>query len=367
MTDVDHNELFSARYSEARNRFLAAARSANAHLDAFENPIRGAGGENLFTDVALLGPDAAPSVLVLVSGTHGVEGFCGSGIQTGLLREGITEQLPPEVAVVMVHALNPYGFSHLRRVNEDNIDLNRNFVDHNQTHPENTAYDALYDAINPRADSRLRIDTASLRILLGRAFKGKKTLKAAITEGQYTHPTGLFYGGTCEAWSHLTLRSICQRYLSNAQRIAFVDIHTGLGPFGYGELICRFPLGSTTFNRMAVWWGKRVKPAEISEAASPRLSGTTTYAISEIHPGTEVSPVTLEFGTYGVMTVLRKLQIENWYHHNREPICPQFQASKEALKQIFYPPSPKWRTMVWKQGLSVVIEAMKGLERGKEE
>ena len=41
----------------------------------------------------------------------------------------------------MIHALNPFGFAHLRRANEDNVDLNRNFVDHEGgNYPENDLF-----------------------------------------------------------------------------------------------------------------------------------------------------------------------------------------------------------------------------------
>ena len=123
-------KLFSSDYSEARVKFLAACDAASVPVEHFRNPETGPNGEPLYTDVAVLGPNDAERVLLLCSGTHGVEGFAGSAIQTGLLSEEITARLPDGVRLVMIHALNPFGFAHLRRVNEDNVDLNRNFVDH---------------------------------------------------------------------------------------------------------------------------------------------------------------------------------------------------------------------------------------------
>ncbi len=88
-------------------------------------------------------------MLFLASGTHGVEGLCGSGIQHFLLRDGVAARVPDDVALVLLHAVNPFGFAWLRRVNEDNVDLNRNFLDHAAPHPENADYDGLADAVNP--------------------------------------------------------------------------------------------------------------------------------------------------------------------------------------------------------------------------
>ncbi len=355
---------FSSTYARAREKFVAAVIAAGAEHVAFRNPVQGAAGEELCTDVALLGPDSARTVLAICSGTHGVEGFCGSAIQTGLLLDGIADRLPAGVRVVMIHGLNPYGFSHLRRFNEDNVDLNRNFFDHRQPHPANTAYDALHGAINPRADARLQRDLALLRLLLQRALKGKRALKVAITQGQHSHPTGLFFGGTCETWSNQTLRTIVGRFLKGAERVAFIDIHSGLGPFGNGELICRFPPNSPTYRRMAAWWGDRVVPAEVSTVATARLTGTVSLGVSRMLAGAEVTPVALEFGTVGPIKVLRALQAENWLHHKGGPNHPDAQGIKTDLLRAFYPDSDAWRAAVWRQGKGVIDAALRGLSEG---
>ena len=53
----------------------------------------------------------------------------------------------------MVHAINPHGFAWSRRVTEDNVDLNRNFVDHAQPYPSNPGYEELRAAICPATRS----------------------------------------------------------------------------------------------------------------------------------------------------------------------------------------------------------------------
>lgn len=356
-------DYFSADYGEARAKFLDACGAAGARVESFENPNAGPDGAQLYTDVAELGPRDAEAVLALGSGTHGVEGFCGSGIQTGLLRDGLASQLKPGQSVVMIHAINPFGFAHLRRFNEDNIDPNRNFIDHTAPHPPSPAYDALYDAINPQVGSRWKREASFLRLLMERAIKGTRTLKVAITEGQYMHPTGLFFGGTFETWSNQTLRSISDRYFSGANRVAFVDIHTGLGPFGQGELFCRFPVESAAFKRMTSWWGDRVTPAMNSNAAADSLTGTTVVAVSDMLPEAEVSSVTLEFGTFGPIAVLRALQAENWLHHHGGVDNPRAQAIKAEIRRVFYPDTDDWKTRVWNQGREIVDQALAGLRQ----
>ena len=361
MGDPSSTDHFSPSYAVARAKFLGAARAAEGELIHLENASKGADGECLFTDIALLGPRSANSVLVVCSGTHGVEGFCGSGIQTGLLREGVAQRLPPDVRLVLVHALNPYGFSHIRRVNEDNVDLNRNFVSHDTGYPENPAYDALYDAINPQAGSGLARVAALARLLTLSMIKGRRTLKSAIAGGQYTHPSGLFYGGSCETWSNKALQEIVARCLSSSKRVAFVDIHTGLGPYGECTLISRFPGDSPVFERISTWWGSRATPAVTSKVAAANLTGSITMAFSAMLPTAETTPVTVEFGTVGQLKLLRAMQAENWQHHNGTPHHPTFRRAKVEMKRAYYPETTDWMQRVWEQGKEIIDRALKGL------
>ena len=152
---MSESEYFSSSYQAARRKFLGAAHGAAAGIESIPHPHVGPDGEPLFVDVGFIGSREAARILVVISGTHGVEGFAGSGIQTGLLLEGIASRLPPGVSLLMLHSLNPFGMSHLRRVTEDNIDLNRNFRNHAAPYPRNLAYERLADVIAPQSLSAL--------------------------------------------------------------------------------------------------------------------------------------------------------------------------------------------------------------------
>ena len=150
MTNVA--DAFARTYAEAREKFLGAAKARGLELETHVLTGRdGAEGETLASDVARLGPRGAERVVIVTSGTHGVEGFCGSGCQVHLLRDDLTIATAEKsgVAVLFYHAVNPYGFSHVRRVNEDNVDLNRNCIDFSASLPENLGYDALAAALVP--------------------------------------------------------------------------------------------------------------------------------------------------------------------------------------------------------------------------
>src|SRR3954462_8585860 len=148
---VSISSCFSESYAEERAKFCRAAAEAGGAIRSWLNPnARGPGGERLYLDTARFGPADAPNMLVLISSTHGVEGHCGSGAQIAWLATGGPAKLPKDTGALLVHAINPYGFAWTRRVNEDNVDLNRNFVDHDKGYPKNDGYLALADAILPQ-------------------------------------------------------------------------------------------------------------------------------------------------------------------------------------------------------------------------
>jgi hypothetical protein len=144
---------FSRDWAEARAKFVDAARRAGAAHRAWPHPLKGPGGEALCTDTAWLGPRDASRVLVVIAGTHGVEGFCGSGPMIGLLRGDAALGLPPDTGVLLIHGINPHGWAWLRRVTEENVDLNRNWVDFDAPRPANPGYAALHAHLVPASRS----------------------------------------------------------------------------------------------------------------------------------------------------------------------------------------------------------------------
>ncbi|MGZ5999425.1 MAG: DUF2817 domain-containing protein, partial [Rhizomicrobium sp.] len=160
----DPAEHFPADYRSGRHDFIASCEQAGVDVVARVHPnAKGRDGKPLFLDTAIIGPRDARKALLLISATHGVEGYFGSGVQTGLMREGLAKRAPKDSKIVLLHALNPYGFSWDRRVNEDNADINRNFVDHTQP-PGNAAYDLLADDIAPKDISHEAMNAANARL-----------------------------------------------------------------------------------------------------------------------------------------------------------------------------------------------------------
>jgi hypothetical protein len=355
---------FSADYTTARARFRAAAERAGGVLRAYDNPHRGPGGEALVTDCAWFGPKDAGKVLVILSGTHGVEGFCGSGLQLDWLEEGNAAALPAGHAALLVHAVNPHGFAWIRRVTEENVDLNRNFIDFSQKLPENPDYDALADALVPPALSGPGWDKAEAKIAAFRAARGDAAFHAARSAGQYKFADGLFFGGTGPTWARRTEEAIIADYdLAKRRHVAAIDLHTGLGPFGYGELIVMQPLDSAAGKRFIGWYDC------VSPMGDPNSPATTRAGVCppywEERLGDRVTFVTLEFGTRPRWTVFGALRADHWLHAhtNVDWSDAETQRIKADLKDAFFPDSAAWREMVLFRGRQVLRQARDGLRR----
>jgi Protein of unknown function (DUF2817) len=355
------SEYFSSDYAAARERFRARARAAGASLDSHELPDhRGAQSESLSIDVARVGAADATSALVVISGTHGVEGFCGSGCQVGFFADRLHEALPPTACALLVHALNPFGFSWQRRVNEDGVDLNRNFVDFSRALPSSDAYAPLHDWLVPRdwqGEARQQADLALQGFVQQR---GLRAFQTALTSGQYTHPTGLFYGGTQPTWSARTLGKILEP-LRGVRRAAVLDLHTGLGPTGYGEPIL-VPRSSADVERARKWYGADVRDLSADESVSAQLVGTVADGVFAALGDAEVTYVGLEFGTRPMLEVLTALRADHWmYASGSAEQTPLRDSIRQHMRTAFYTESPSWQAAVYGRTADFVFRACRAL------
>jgi hypothetical protein len=180
-----------------------------------------------------------------------------------------------------------------------------------------------------------------------------------VSKGQYSHPTGLFYGGTFDTWSNKSVRSIVRRYLSNTNRIVVVDVHTGLGEYGNAEVILNVPEDSAEYRRaVAIWGVALVKTTVTGESVSPQLDASLKLAIPKMLPNAEVTPVSLEFGTVPPMEVFKALRAENWLHHHGGPEHAKAREIKMCLLRAFYPGTKDWEAAIWKKGTDIVERAV---------
>jgi hypothetical protein len=352
--------LFSGTFAEGRQRFREAASAAGAILGSHANPAKGPDGGDLSTETAWLGPKDASRLLLAQAGTHGAEGFCGSAIQTGWLQSGIFKQLPADTAVLMIHAINPHGFAWVRRVNEDNIDLNRNFVDHAKPAPDNPGYRELRDAICP-AEWSAETESRNRTRMLGYADQhGFMALQAAITQGQYFDDEGVFYGGSAASWSNRTMRAILKPHSGHVRKAAFVDLHTGLGPYGYGEIINNHLGGDPGAARVKDWFSDATSTDE-GTSTSAVVIGDTQFGLTESIPQAEVTGITLEYGTIPLEEMLTAVRADNWVHIHGDLDNKQGKDIKAQIRAAFYQEKDDWKSMVIERSVDVAERTMKGL------
>ncbi|MEO7334988.1 MAG: M14 family metallopeptidase [Caldimonas sp.] len=351
---------FAQSYAEARAKFLEAAEAAALDVESHVHPMLGRDGERLAMDVVRDGPKDAPSVLVVSSACHGVEGFCGSGVQHALLEDtGWRDAARAAgVAVLYVHALNPYGFSWWRRTTHENVDLNRNFRDFHAEAPRNVDYDELAGALVPAAWP----PNEAARDQLDRfvAARGARALQQASSGGQYHHPQGIFYGGTSATWSHVTIRRVLQEHGSRCTKLAWIDLHTGLGPSGHGEQIYAGRDDAATVARARAWWGD-VTSIYDGSSTSAVLTGMMFQAAYEECPQAEYTGIAMEYGTLPHVEVMLALRADQWLENHPEASDATRRGIKRQMRDAFYTDTDEWKTRIVEQGVGAAIAAVRGL------
>ena len=358
---LDLERYFSSSYAQARERFRALAEQAGASMASFEHPRRGREGEVLATDVARLGPANAKRALVVTSATHGVEGLCGSGIQCSLLASDFASELPPGVALVLVHALNPFGFSWLRRTNEDNVDLNRNGRDFGQALEPNPVYEEVHDLLVPTDWNGPHHAAHEAKIEAYKRERGERAWQAAVTGGQHTHPDGLFYGGREATWSNRTIRALCRDHLAEFEQVGVLDLHTGLGPRGHGELIYARQPGDAEHGRLVAWLGDDVTSvADGSSASAPVIGTIDALFRAELGDG-RVTFAVIEYGTLPIDDVLDALRIDNWVHLHDVVDTELGREAKRRIVAAFVGEEDEWRRSVYDRGRSLAGRMAAGL------
>jgi hypothetical protein len=354
-------QAFSQSYAQARVKFLEAAATASLSMETFNHPMPGRDGEALAMDVALDGSRDARHLLIVSSACHGVEGYCGSGVQVFALHDGEWREKARAagVAVLYIHALNPFGFSHTRRVTHEGVDINRNFQDFSKPLPVNAEYAQVHDWLVPEQWPPSSSNEAAMNAWA--AQHGERALQTAITGGQYQFANGLFYGGNAPTWSNTTLRHVLQRYGTQAQHLAWIDLHTGLGPRGVGERIFACKDEAAALQRARAWWGNEVTSIYDGSSASANLSGLMWLAAYQECSQAQYTGIALEYGTLPLPDMLSALRAEQWLHNNPQAPMEQALAIKQQLRDAFYVDADDWKGQVISQARQAMFQAVDGL------
>ncbi|OUM02073.1 M14 family metallopeptidase [Variovorax sp. JS1663] len=357
-------EAFAPRYAQARRRFLEACAAAGLAVQSHVHPLRGRDGEELALDVALDGAADADSLLIVSSGCHGVEGHCGSGVQVFALHDAEWREKArgQGVAVLYLHALNPHGFSHGRRVTQENVDLNRNFLDFSKPLPVNEAYASLHALLLPETWPPTAANQAEIDALIAR--EGLDFYQAAVSRGQYQFADGLFYGGAAPTWSNRTVREVLRTHAGRARRVGWIDVHTGLGPNGIGERIFACRDDAAAYARANAWWGTPAAPVTSmydGSSTSAFLTGLMAFALEEECPQAEFTAIALEYGTEPMLEVMAALRGDHWLHRHPGAPAELAEAIQARMMTAFYSDTDAWRGQVISQARQAMFQAVDGL------
>lgn len=339
--------VFSQRYAGARDKFVSSVETSSI-VERFNNiahPLKGPKNEKLFCDIVWAGNPKAKKILVLVSGLHGVEGGVGSAIQSDFVSRH--RRLPPDVCVVMVHALNPWGFAWASRNDNDGIDINRNFVDFDGKLPDSSAALKIWQTLNKN-------NTDSIG--------NHRELFDTLSQGQYQQRDILYYGGNKVSWSREVIEQLAgQIKPEKCDQIVVIDIHSGLGPYGYGELICDHPPKSNATKIARSLFGATVTEPALGTSSSGVKHGLHDYFWHA--QGDHVCFLTLEFGSFGNSEMLRVLHADHQLQQSGKVDWSDQTTLdiKHAVQDFFCPDQTQWQELVLFRGRQVIEMALEGL------
>jgi predicted deacylase len=346
-------------YGECRARFARAAAEAGVEVTSHPIAARGPSEQVLAIDMVRLGPRAARSCLVVLSGVHGVEGFAPSTLQAELLERWST--LPPDVGVVVVHAVNPWGMAWWRRQNESNVDLNRNWRRDHGVPFENDAYDELHPIACPDSDDLPAVDSMLVAAQGLVAERGLVWVRDGITVGQYRHPDGLHFGGERTEESNRILEAAIPELVGGAERVLTVDLHTGHGPPGTLSALSDQPPGSRQDELLRSWCDRVEATTGNPDATTGTKAGQIANGFRDLLSGAECFATSLELGTVDDLSQLAATYQEQWVHRRGDRNDPRHAAAVWAYRCCFTPDDPDWEAAVLPAGRAHLDRALDAL------
>jgi hypothetical protein len=352
--------LLPLTYDESRARFRRAATVVGAEVRAHPIPARGPFGQELTVDVVHLGAAKPRRALTVLSGVHGVEGFVCSAVQTALLGRLRPEDLPDDVAVVLVHAVNPWGMAWGRRQNEANVDLNRNWRRSEVEPVHNDPYDEVHALACPDGPELPSIDALLIDALALVEQHGLDWVRDAITVGQYRHPDGLHYGGHETEASNRILERVVAEHLVGVERSFALDLHTGHGPRAAVTLLSDEAPGSPQDAFLRRAFGDEVVMATVGndEATTGTKSGQIGSGMGDLLDGAVHHATSAEFGTTSDEEQIAATYQESWVHRHGDLAVPAHAAAAWAYRCCFTPEDPAWEQACLAAGAHLVDDAV---------
>ena len=339
-------------YDECRARFRRAATEAGVVVEPHPIAARGPDGQELTIDVAAVGAERPRRALLVLSGVHGVEGFAPSALQVDLLGRLDRAALPADVAVVLVHAVNPWGMAWWRRQNESNVDLNRNWGRSDGAPVHNDAYDEVHPLACPDTPTLPSLDVLFTQAAELVAQRGVEWVRDAITAGQYRHPDGLHFGGHETEESCRRLEQIAVARLRGVERLLVLDLHTGHGPWAETTALSDHTRGSVQDQLLRSLFDRVETSTGDPEDTIGAKSGKIGSGLRDLFPDATCCSTSLELGTASDEEQLAATYQEQWVHRRGDRRDPAHKAAVWAYRSCFTPDDAEWEAQVMQAGLA---------------
>ncbi|MEF3076310.1 DUF2817 domain-containing protein [Methylobacter sp. Wu1] len=351
-------DVFPASYAVGRQCWQTALSELPCAKKHIPYRCAGAGpeGEELFTDTVWLGSEEASKVAVLIGGTHGIEGFAGTAVEIDHLRLIAAGHIhmPADTAVLMIHALTPWGYAWQRRCDADGVDLNRNVVDFSKPLPGNPGYESLRPILFLADAGQRQAAFADWERKYGR-----ESLESAISAGQYVDASGPFYGGRAPAHGRRVVEDLIDKYDLHQRDLAVIDLHTGLGSYGYGEIICDHEPDSFGTSVARRWYGDSVALPALGTSSSVPKIGLLDYAWHAVM-NERSCYITLEFGTFKTDQLFEVLLLDHQLWSQSDNRQTRLEHARR-MRHHFCPDDQAWKEMVLFRARQVFSQALRGL------
>lgn len=353
---------YPSSYTDSRERFrlslgLLSSKWPGARLES--HPLSADPGLSL--DWIWAEPPRKETLVIVSTGEHGIEGYVGAAMQRLFIEEFAPRLNAENTGLLLVHAINPWGMEHHRKVNENSVDLNRNFVfDGNFDAAINPDYRSLDFLLTPRRPVRpFILENLSFwgRVLRALLTLGIARVSTATLLGQYHTPDGFFYGGTKHEESTTVLMSLYRRALAEYEQVIQMDMHTGYGP-RYQMSVIVPPvesISSAEFARRFQYPLVQKIDADEFYAISGDM-GEYLYRLREAEfPNKQLFACGFEFGTFGDslfarIRSLRAMVLENQLHWHGAVNTAAEGAVRREFEELYFPADPAWRQKALQDG-----------------
>ncbi|WP_051314913.1 M14 family metallopeptidase [Alteribacter aurantiacus] len=356
---MPRNRFFSKTYEESRAGFRNQLKEVKKYWPNVRLETYHIGSEEEDNTTDILTADASEEkkdLLIITAGEHGIEGFTGSALLQLFIEEYLPSINPETTGLRLVHAVNPWGMRHFRRVTENNIDLNRNYIKDwekitGTVNEEFVRKKNVFIPSGPIED--LHKQKEKLYFRLKEAFTTEELASLKDTpSGQYKFKTGVFYGGNEYDEPARELKNRYVNWGKNYDHLVHMDIHSGGGPKDDLSLIFTKADGRSEHTlREELSYDQVMK--------SPEMYGDSNLflqkAVQEKYPEKKIFVCLFEFGTIGetrddFIFCTKTMINENQLYFKGATKKGDIEDVQRDFTKLFYPEREEWQELVIEKG-----------------